>query len=389
MCVMIFSMGQKLALLCLTVLAAAGAFASPPAYRLTQDWHMAGNDSIKSAWIRNVNGIGEISYYAWYVGPESLSGVLSQSGNMVLSGKFGANANDAFRVAKNSKGAYAILGTNWQNNFYRSIDSPGEAVTPYGFFDEYDCRGFTDSGWMWGSSSDSHDADHEGAHAYNIYTGKHAIVQSGRAHIEGMSESGDFIMLDGSDLWPEDPARSGFFYHDRAITKLPWALTSVKFNSNGDYVGQKSHEPGLFHPVYDVVVGRGATGSVVFQNALPRGIADDMRIAITKFDQDNVGHQSNFRSGVLTDGEFYDYHSITQGLPAGMEIQDHWMRSTGEVAAIGKLGGDFYVLRLTSVPEPASLVALATGALALCARRRTRQSTAATSNSLQSSSNAE
>lgn len=62
-------------MLCMMVLATGGAVATPPAYRLTQDWQMAGYDSIKSAWIRNVNGIGEISYYAWYVGPESLSGV--------------------------------------------------------------------------------------------------------------------------------------------------------------------------------------------------------------------------------------------------------------------------------------------------------------------------
>lgn len=225
---------------------------------------------------------------------------------MVLSGKFGA---------------YAIVGTNWQNNFYRSIDSPGEAVPPYGFFDEYDRRGFTDSGWMWGSSSDSHDADSEKAHAYNIYTKKNMIANDFAAsHIEGMSEDGQFIWLSGSERWPEDPERYGYIRQNGVSTQLPWALTSVKFNRNGDYVGQKSHEPGLFHAVYDVVVGRGATGSVVVQNALPCGIADDKRFAITKFDQDNVENQSNFRRGVLADGEFYDYHSITQGLPAGMVI---------------------------------------------------------------------
>lgn len=358
-------------MLCVMLIGSAGANAASPQYRQTQQWHVLSPPLANFGRISNFNGAGEICYgvKVFDLGT-GVGGVLGTSYHIDVTGHFGAPAGQGGGTYKNIGGAYGMPGRLWFNNYFRSLDGPGEAVPPYGFYDEYDCRGLTDSGWMWGSSRDSHDADAEKAHAYNIYTKKYMVANDFAAsHVEGMAEDGQFIWLSGSERWPEDPNRFGYIRQNGVSTQLPWALTDVKFNSHGNYVGQKSHQPGLYSPVYDVVVGSGTTGTIVIQNANPHGISDDMRLAITKFDLDNHGVQSNYHSGVLVDGQFYDYHDITQELPSGMQIQDHWMRSSGEVAEIGKMGTDFYVLRLTAVPEPTSLAALGAGGLALLARR--------------------
>lgn len=360
-------MGQKLASLCVLVVALGStATATPPSYKVDFVRKVATASSTSSVQVNQFNSAGEICFAGRDSGGEiRFGGVVTTDMYTDVTGRFGYPSGYAGTVFKNTEGTYAIRGRNWFNNFFRTIDSSGEAVPIYGLYDLYDVRGLTDTGWVWGSSAIyDHNPDYESAHAYNIHTKKSIVdtFSTGNSHIEGMANSGSFIALVGTELWFDDERRNGYLYENGKFAHLPWPLTQVRFNNLGQYVGyHTSFESSTGHRYSDVVLGKSTAGQTIIEGAYPTGLGDDGRIG---FVDELTNAQMLWKDGVR-----YDFHAITEGLAPDMALSSVILRANGDVAAVGKQGDNWYVLRMTAVPEPSVLLALAGGLCALMRRR--------------------
>jgi len=249
--------------------------------------------------------------------------------------------------------------------FRRSLNSPEERIPLWNGRGGL-IQGITENGDVYGGYGTSDPIYGYTAipFIYNIRTGQLTIVERPVEHTEPngsiakMDDHGRYVIA-GWGIWKGDATR-GTLVDPRGNSRLLLGgFEPLRMNGIGGAIAVTT------------VKGRYAFAGSVRELPLLQAdsISDDLIIPFWDF---GYGEDLSLHQIVGNDYVKYMIHDVTPGLPSDMRVNHGITRPDGTIAAFGERNGQYYILQFTPVPEPASLIAVGIGCLAL--RRRARKS---------------